>query len=193
MIEQELPRPLHDKIDAELESSERLEWIGMPAAKYFTLVSTVAFLMAMPFTAFAVVWIVIATWGTRAAGDQPLPLQWFGLCGLPFVFIGLAMFTAPFWAHRKALRTAYVITDRRAIILEGGWWMTVRSFRPSKLQGTYRRERPDGTGDVILTRTTTTDSEGHQRATELGFLRIKNPRAVEAMFKQLAQTAQSQH
>ncbi len=192
MIEQELPRPLHEKIDAELESSERLEWIGMPAAKYFTLVSTIAFLMGVPFTAFAVVWIFIATWITRAAGDQSLPLQWFGLCGLPFVFVGLAMFTAPYWAHRKALRTAYVITDRRAIIFEGGWGMTVRSFRPAKLKDIYRRERPDGRGDVILARTTSTDSEGHHRTVEIGFLRIKDARQVEAMLKQLAQATQSQ-
>ena len=60
-------------------------------------------------------------WGLFDGGmDFPrdqMPFQLISICfplfGLPFVLIGLGMLTAPHWAKRKALRTAYAVTDRR--------------------------------------------------------------------------------
>jgi hypothetical protein len=65
----------------------------------------------------------------------------------------------------------------------------VRSYPPERLKDVYRKERKDGTGDVIIARRAWRDSEGTNQSEELGFLRIRDPKTVEAMLRKLAQTA----
>lgn len=50
-----------------------------------------------------------------------------------------------------ALQTVYLITDQRAISIEGEKWSTIRNYLPQQLQTVYRQENKDGTGDVIIT------------------------------------------
>ena len=38
---------------------------------------------------------------------------------VPFVLIGLGGLGSPYWLHRNAANIVYVITDRRALGLEG--------------------------------------------------------------------------
>jgi hypothetical protein len=157
----------------------------MPTARFFTPVSTGVFLFAVPWTAFAIFWIC-------GASDFKIPdfqegFDIFPLFGVPFLLIGLAMLSSPLWAYKKALKTIYVITDRRAITFDGGWSTTIRSYPPDKLQDIYRKEERDGSGDVVITRRAWRDSEGDRQTDELGFLRIRNPKEIEKMLKELAE------
>lgn len=52
-----IPRPLQETVDRELEPGERIQWIDMPTARFFTPVATGVFLFAIPWTAFAIFWI----------------------------------------------------------------------------------------------------------------------------------------
>ena len=56
----------------------------------------------------------------------------FPLFGLPFVMVGVGMLSSPFWLRRRAKRTCYALTDRRAILWEAGWFgsVEVRSYGP---------------------------------------------------------------
>lgn len=175
----DLPHDLQAKVDRELESGERIQWMSMPIPRFFTPRATALFLFAIPWTAFS----VFFSWGP---GDFM-----FVLFGLPFILIGLGLLSSPLWAYRKALKTVYVITDRRAITFDGGWSTTIRSYPPSKLQDVYRKEKKDGSGDVIIARGAWRDSDGHRQSEELGFLRIANPKEVEQMLKQLAGRAEA--
>jgi len=49
-----IPRLLEDKVKRELESGERILWMEQPIPRYFTAMSTGAFLFAIPRTAFAI-------------------------------------------------------------------------------------------------------------------------------------------
>jgi hypothetical protein len=113
--------------------------------------------------------------------------SFFPLFGIPFVLIGLAMLSSPLWAYRKSLRTVYVITNRRAITFDGGVSTTIRSYAPERLHDVYRREKRDGSGDVIIARHAWRDSEGDRQSEELGLLRIRNPKEVESMLRKLAE------
>lgn len=181
-----VPRDLRDQVDRELERGERVQWIGMPRARFFTPGSTVAFLFAIPWTAFAVFWVCAAS-GFKIP-DFSEGVGFFPLFGLPFVLIGLGMLSVPLWAYRKALKTVYAITDRRAITFEGGRSTTIRSYPPDKLQDVYRKERRDGSGDVVFARRAWRDSDGDRRSEELGFLRIPNPKEVEDLLDHLAES-----
>lgn len=113
--------------------------------------------------------------------------DFFPLFGVPFVLIGIGMLSSPLWAYRNQLKTVYLITDRRAITIDGGRSSTIRSYLPDNLRDIFRREHKDGTGDVVITRNAWKDSDGDKQIQELGFLRIQNAKSVESMLKALAE------
>ncbi len=180
-----IPFDLQDKVDRELESGERVVWMDQPVPRYFTAGSIAMFLFAIPWTAFAVFWICGAA-GFKIPDFTKGPESLFPLFGVPFVLIGIGLLSTPIWSFRSALRTVSVITDRRAIAFEGGWMMTIRSYFPDQLREVYRKERRDGSGDVILGRQIRTDSDGDKQATSVGFLNVRDAKAVEEMLRTLA-------
>jgi hypothetical protein len=134
----------------------------------------------------------MAYWMTQQ-GPQPQPEPWFlklfPLWGIPFILIGLGLLSSPYWGARKLRQTVYAITDRRAILMEGGRSRTVRSFPPAKLTGLFRREHKDGSGDIVLQQRGHRDSDGDLRTTEIAFRRIPDVHDVERRLRSLAATA----
>ncbi len=189
MFDPTIPQSLRDTIDRELERDERIEWIGMPKRIFFTPVATAAFLFGIPWTAFALFWTAGAVWGTSNMKEGPGLFSLFPLFGLPFIFIGFGMLSSPIWAYWRAGKSAYVITNRRAITFDGGWSTTVRSYPPDKLTEIFRKEKRDGSGDVIIARRAWRDSDGDRQSEELGFLRVADAKDVERRLKGLAEKA----
>lgn len=185
MIDPSIPQALQDAIERELERDENVVWSAMPKPRYFSGPATGAFLFAIPWTAFSVFWMAGAAGFKMPQFNQGQDL--FPLFGLPFFFIGIAMLSSPLWAYRNSLKTVYVITDHRAITIDGGWSTTIRSYPPERLTELYRREHRDGTGDVIISRHAWKDSDGDRQMQELGFLRIPDAKSVEAQLRELAE------
>jgi len=185
-----IPKELRKKVDQELQPGEYIRWVEQPIPRFLTSSSIVTFLFAIPWTSFALFWI----WG---ALGQELPnfkegIQFqhiFALFGLPFVFIGLGMLSSPFWVWYAAKQTVYLITAQRAIIIKGGWSTTIRSYSPEQLKDVYRKEKADGSGDVIIAIRQWEDRKRNQRSEEIGFLGVRNSQEVEKLLKQLAQNA----
>ena len=179
----QLPHELRATVERELAAGERIRWCAQPNPRRLTLLTLPLVLFAIPWTAFSVFWM----WGASGFGKAPKGLGIaFSLFGIPFVLIGLGMLSAPFWARRKARRTAYVITDRRAILFEGGWSLKVESFPHGQVQSIYRRERRDGSGDLVFRRNQWRDIDGGHRTAETGFVGIPNVREVETLLQSLA-------
>jgi hypothetical protein len=185
MIDLAIPPRLQEIISRELDRDEKVVWSAMPKPRYFSGPALGAFLFAIPWTAFSVFWIAGAAGFKIPQFNKGEDL--FPLFGIPFFLIGIGMLSAPFWAYRNSLKTVYVITNRRAITIDGGMSYTIRSYTPEKLTDTFRREHKDGTGDVIITRNTWKDSDGDKQMQELGFLRVPNAKSVESMLKELAE------
>ena len=175
-------RLLKEKVDNELESGERIRWIEQPKPQFFSPASTGAFLFAIPWTAFAIFWMY---------GASQSPSDVFPLFGIPFVLIGIGMLSSPLWVYYQSSKTVYVITDRRAITIEGGRSYTIRSYPPDKLQNIYRRERKSGIGDIIISFDSWKDSDGDTRKKDLGFMNIREPKHVEKLLKNLAEQGAS--
>ena len=152
-----IPQPIQDLLDRELEPGEPIEWMAMPKPLFFTKAAKGVFLFGIPWTAFAVFWTVGAA---RQANDIAFPL--FGV--FP-ILIGVGLLSAPIWAYRRALATVYVITNRRAISFEGIRWTTIRNYPPERLKQVYRKEKQDGSGDVMIARDVYRDTRrGHADA-----------------------------
>lgn len=79
-----------------------------------------------------------------------------------------------------------MITDKRAISIESGWFTTIRNYAPDQLKDLYRKEREDGTGDVVITTRLRRGSEGNSWTEEIGFMNVRSPREVERLLQQLA-------
>jgi hypothetical protein len=180
-----IPPHLQSKVDRELDSGESIEWIEMPIPRFFTPIATGGFLFGIPWTAFAISWTAAAAWGTSRDGAGVD--VGFALFGVPFILVGFCMLSSPIWAYRKALHTVYVITNRRAITFDGGMSMTIRSYTPDRLHDIYRKEKRDGTGDVVIARRAWRDSDGDRQSEELGFFRVRDPKTIESMLRKLAE------
>jgi hypothetical protein len=186
---QQIPAKLRKRIDRELEPGEFINWVEQPLPRFFTGQSLISFLMSIPFTAFAILWMY------GAAGFKVPVLRegiksehLFALFGVPFILVGFWMFASPFREWLKAFRTVYLVTDKRAISIESGWFTTIRNYTPAQLKDLYRKERGDGTGDVVITTRLRRGGEGNSWTEEIGFMNVRNPREVERLLQQLART-----
>ena len=117
-------------VDAELAKGSASSGPASPSPGAFSVSSLPFVLFGIPFTAFAFFWIAVA--GAFRFPGVPGPFGLFALFGIPFVIVGLGLLMSPFWMYLKARRTAYAITDRRALVIEPDLWgrIIVRSFEP---------------------------------------------------------------
>lgn len=180
-----LPADLDALVRDEIAPGERVRYAEQPVAGHDALRAFGMWLFAVPWTAFSVFWTVMAA---GAAGEMNGWGVVFPLWGLPFVGIGFAMLSSPWWTWRAARRTLYVVTDRRAVVFSasGLRGVAVRSFAPDALRDTRRVERPDGSGDLIFAETGHRDSDGDLVATTTGFKTLADVRGAEAAVAALA-------
>ncbi len=178
-----LPKPLRQRVDRELQPGEFIRWIEQPVPRLFDLSSLPVVLFAIPWTAFSIFWICgAAGFKIPDFSEGIKPEHLFPLFGLPFTFVGLGMLSTPFWLWRKMRHTVYLITDQRAISFEGN---TIRSYAPDQLGNIFRTEQRDGTGNVIIATHAWNDSDGDRRSQDIGFIGVRNPQAVERRLKDL--------
>lgn len=182
-----LPGGLEVVVEGELYEDERVKWTGQPKASRLVWKALPAVLFGIPWTAFALFW----TWGAGGGmGEEGFKdgFNWFGLFGVPFILIGFGMLSSPIWVYRKAKKTVYVVTDRRAIIFEKGFSVQIRSFEGQRLGEVTKRVRADGSGDIVfecgIKRSRGDNNSG---VTEIGFFGIERVNEVEDMVKVLAE------
>lgn len=183
-----LPLSLRAQVEAELEPGEGLRWVEQPLAGRAARMALPAVVFAIPWTGFALFWIWAASRGSAHISG---PFQLFPLFGLPFVLIGLGLFSSPFWAVRAAQRTVYVVTDRRALVIRGGFGsgVSVRSFEPEKLGDLRREQRPDGSGNLVFGQDLNVNQSGRRYASSYGFMAVPDVRAAEEQVLALARHA----
>ncbi|MGD0261899.1 MAG: hypothetical protein ABSD29_19190 [Verrucomicrobiota bacterium] len=184
-----LPPELVTLVDRELESGEHVEWAAQPIPGRLARSAIPTVLFGIPWTAFAIFWTAMAAaglWRKKSEGEFGW-FRLFPLWGVPFILIGFGMLSSPFWARRQAKRTAYVLTDRRAIIISVGWRskVSLRSFDPPALMDLRRTERADGSGDLVFTSDQHTGNRGRDYSTAVGFTAIKDVKEVEERVRRL--------
>jgi hypothetical protein len=180
-----LPLDVAALVEAELQPGETIRWAGQPIPARFARRNIAIVLFAIPWTAFALFWMA-------GASGFKLPnfshgAGFFPLFGVPFVLIGFGMLSSPYWMRRQARHTAYVVTNERALILDGGWRgsVTIRSFEPDRLKDIRRVQNPDGSGDLIFERTWASAGDGGRRSTDQGFFAIHQVKTVESLIQQM--------
>lgn len=188
-----LPPGLDTLVHGELASGEQLLWVGQPRPRRLVVSSLPVLVFGIPWTAFSVFWVAMASGMLIAApaNNAGAPrgfgafFSCFPLFGVPFVLIGLGMLSAPYWAYRKARRTCYALTDRRAVIWEPSAFgaVSVRSYRPADLTRVRRNQYTDGSGDLIFEEYYTYGNRGSRTTNYRGFLGIERVREIEELLR----------
>ena len=182
-----LPGRLRAAVERELAPDERIVWMEMPVARFFTPKATATMLFGIPWIAFCLFFLyeVSGIDGPERTGISNVAL----LLSAPFLLIGVFMLLAPLLSHYMARNSAYVITERRAVTFDYLWGMTVRSYTPDKLKNVFRREGRNGLGDVVIAHEDWTDMDGDRRREDLGFKDVRDAKHAEELLKQLASRA----
>jgi hypothetical protein len=187
----DLPEELQTLVENELADGETIAWMGQPVAKIFSRQYLPIVFFGIPWTAFAIFWTVAAA-GFQVPVFQNLE-DLFALFGVPFILVGLGMLSSPLWALRNARKTVYVITDLRAIVIEGRFRShRFRSFAPDQLRRLTRQQNSDGSGDIIFERIFSHMNEGKAESQEVGFRGLgpdPGVKYVEDLLRELAATA----
>jgi hypothetical protein len=192
-IPSDMPLEIQQRVNDELPEGEKTRWIAQPIPRFFTRPAAVLFLFGLFVVGLLLLAIVLPTKHPTEHGDDFG--KWLGLS--VFSPVALLMLSAPVWAYRRALRTAYVITDRRAIIFIWDWFGKIQSYRPDELRKAYRKESRDGSGDVIFEKEVvfvpnSRPVDLRPMYVEIGFIRVRDVRKVERMVKELAEKQSGQ-
>ena len=174
---------LHPDLQAllanEIGKQEKILWVGRPQAGRLMLAGIIPMLFAIPWTAFAVFWVCGAAGFKWPTWNGPLSL--FPLFGIPFVPIGLGMFSSPYWISRSAARSGYVITNNRAICCN---WRLMRaeiaSYPAAELARLKKSIARNGSGDLIFEER----SQGSGRYRKIGFIGLADVNEVERIIRQ---------
>ena len=181
-----LPPEVTRLVQGELRPGERLAWAGQPLPRLYRGMSIGLAVFGVVFTGFALFWVAGSAamlWSDHSFNRPPGVLKLFPLFGLPFVLVGLGMLSAPVWMAKQARRTAYAVTDQRAICFRGGLFgggVTVQSFDPVRLTSLTRRERADGSGDLVFEEFTQRRGTGSVTVRR-GFMAVDDVRGVEEL------------
>jgi hypothetical protein len=144
------------RAQSELQSGESLYWTGTADPRRLALTALPASLFGIPFAGFALFWISQAYHATSAMSKSShnaftSGFQLFPLFGLPFLLIGLGVILAPLWAFLKGGNTVYAVTNQRVMLITGSSNRSVKSLTPTDIVSVDHRERPDGSGDIVIT------------------------------------------
>ena len=164
----------------EIGQEEKVLWIGIPNTKTAMLASLRMVLFAIPWTAFSIFWICGAAGFKYPTWQGPQSL--FPLFGLPFLFIGLGMLTSPYWIKKAAQRSAYIITNRRAICIN--WKIRsaeIVSFDAARISQMSKKIKSNGSGDIIFDK----KEQGSGQYKAIGFIGLDDVKLIEEILKKV--------
>lgn len=148
------PNDAQVRAQSELQSGESIYWTGTADPARAAITALPAALFGIPFAGFALFWINGAYQASshisKNSNSFAKSFAVFPLFGLPFLAIGLGIVLAPLWAYLKGRSTVYAVTNQRVMVITGSGNRSVKSFTPNDIAGVEHRERPDGSGDVLI-------------------------------------------
>ncbi len=173
---------VEQQLQAELDSGENIVWETQAKPAFFTVKAIFPVI-------FAVAWLAIVSLSMFTSVSRHPKGPDF----IPFIFFGVVtvfLVGAMILRLLKKQTTYYLITNRRALIVTLGRTKKVVSYYSAKLQSLERREKADGSGDIVFERSVNSNpwggaSRGNSYLQEVGFMNIPDVKNVEGMLRDL--------
>jgi len=173
-----LPSKVLQRLSGALEPNEVVVWVGQPERWRYA---------KQGFVACSKIWgfwllFVLGSSALRSSSEA----EFVASFNDPAVLIGLVGLAWPLWMWRKAGSLAYVITDRRALQVDGDSWGRISSYAPDFLAlGVERIDRDNGFGDLILGHVDDFESFDAKGRSLCFFRAISDPHRVEVLVRAL--------
>lgn len=178
------------RAQSELQSGESLLWSGTASAGRSAISALPVAFFGIPFAGFAFFWMSMAYRGTSHLASShnafASGFRVFPLFGLPFLVIGLGIVLSPLWVFLKGRNGVYAVTNRRVMLITGTNTRAVKSLLPADIAEVDHRERPDGSGDVLI-RTNSIMRTNNNMPTQvtIGLYGVPNVKEVAAIVMKL--------
>jgi hypothetical protein len=156
LTDSEVPEDMRKRVATELSKGENLIWCGIPSRRIVLIRSLWGpFVGVFMLFVFGIMMTMMLAGGGGNALFMLLGIGVIGLCVITPVIL------SPFFALYRQKRTCYVLTNRRCIVWECGWFggVTMKTYNPTQLTNMWRRDAwfgPKGGGDLIFHSVTTT-------------------------------------
>lgn len=177
----------------ELRRGEIVRWAGAPEGPAPLLPLAFLIVFGLFWTGMSILWEWLAVafaWDAWIGDNVSRTPRWlalaFALFGAPFVVVGFGVLASPWLAIRKRRNTLYVVTDQRLLKIESGRSKSVESIEARQIFEVARKDKPYGFGDVEVSRSTATDSEGELIQARFTLDSIRDARGAEAALNALA-------
>lgn len=200
----ELPRDLQELVLGEIRTEEKLIWAEQPDPNQFTLSGIPSALIGIPLTAFALFFFhrayptIYCAFGFGQCQTSVPIFLFFGLLvivvGILFVLLGVFLLSIPYVKKLRALKTVYVLTNKRAICFnriglirlnKGFNGFEILTYHPEKLINMKKVVRENGSGDLIFVEIPIRipGPDFFLSFRKVGFLSIKNVNHVEDLMR----------
>jgi hypothetical protein len=175
----------------ELSPGELVHWMNRPRAvsRLVSQAAPQAFL-GLAMITFVVFWMFMVIWGGHNGWDKGKHVPPFAphnvliaaVVGLWMIPPSMYVLSWPLRDWQRLSKTSYVVTDRRAIMVESGFFGRTKahSYDAKSLRLMRVVEYSDGSGDLVFENCSTWT--GLTRT--FGFLGIDEPRSVETLVRE---------
>lgn len=184
------PPPLPDDaqraLAAELGRWERVRWRGV-RLKRVDRAGFGIYLFAIPWTAFALFWMALASGLGSGFSSGRVVDMLFPLFGVPFVLVGLGMLAKPFLPLLRRGTTVFAVTDKRILRIDIGSTRRMRDIRPADILRVSKTVRRDGSGSIRLR----TASLLSRRASAAGTFQLGEARDIDAAGEAITRLAEA--
>lgn len=189
--------PLHVAEAVKREAGpEPVLWVGQPDAAAVFRSARIVWLFAIPWSLFSFMWeaAAIAPWLSpwllapdhliKGATVRSIGMPLFGL---PFVLIGVAMLSAPWWAARAARNQAHFVTQRTLHTVTANRDGSINAERTdlSRVTRLVRKQGRTDFGTLTVHRGKRRDSDGDYVDDVDTWYGIPDVRHVEALISGL--------
>ena len=104
---------------------------------------------------------------------------------IPLALMGVGLLSSPYWAVRRAKKTLYVLTSKRAVVIVQRALLRpkVRSYSPEQLSLTIVEARSDGVGNLVFDTIRRQRGRHSHYVEQFGFLGIDHVHDVIALIR----------
>ncbi|MBY0422102.1 MAG: hypothetical protein K2Q06_07350, partial [Parvularculaceae bacterium] len=175
----EFPESLRRSAETALLEGERILWSGRPDSVRSMLSTWPVVAFGLPWTAISLCFMAAPIATMSGVANVKGAEGWVGLgvflFAIPFVLIGLALVTAPYWTYREAQGCIFLVTDRRVVKVVEGRSRATKWLAGRSLRGAETAAQSNGSGTVKALGPIGRDSDGDQKTDEIVMIGVKDP------------------